>query len=491
MPADWTWLPARLRSERALLAVVLAAALALRLSAAVAGQVITHDGSRFLKMARLIDRAEWGRALEIQPHMPPMYPLLVRLGSLATGNFAAAAAGVAAVFGALAVLPLFFLAKSVANAKVAAVAGLIYAFLPAVAILHGETMSEGLFLFFFLSWMALLWSAEREPHWTRFALLGAAAGAAFLTRVEGIYCVAGTVGWLALRARKNAPILAAGAAGALLVFLVVAWPYLLWVRATTGKWKFTVNPFAEGILERVKSGQFQPKAPEPDSEFKEERAREKYGVLGGALFMVLRESLKVCFYVFLPLALLGIALARRSGMSGWGTTYLLLMMGGYLAPNVVAQITDQPFGYRYVMPSWVFATPFMAVAVLAIFRWLRRVRWIPAVASAALLVVMTVKIVRPRSGDRLPLKQAGLWIREARGPDRTIAAMDRRVEYYAQGDYVAVPQDPDALEAEFVVVYDRQLKHYPPDFESRLSARYREAKRLEQIRIYERLPSQR
>ncbi|MBI2899831.1 MAG: glycosyltransferase family 39 protein [Planctomycetes bacterium] len=491
--ADWTWIPARIRSERAVVAVLLFAALALRVGAGFSGLVIQHDGSRFLKMTRLIDRAEFGRAMEIQPHMPPGYPLMIRLFALLFRDTGTAAVAVAALFGSLALLPLYALAKSIAGERIGAVAALIYAFLPDVFSLHGEVMSEGLFIFLFLSWMWLLWSASREPGWERFVLLGVCGGCAFLVRPEGIYTLLGTVGWLLVTAHRGWLKHAGGIAAFLVVFLVVASPYLLWVHATTGKWRFTVNPFAEGILDRLSGKTKAPQRPaNPDSELKEERAQAKYGRVGGACVMVLREGRKVCFHVFLPVGLLGLVLAWRR-FDRWGYVFLLLLILGYGLPTIVSMLTDQPFSYRYIMPSCLFATPFMAAGTIAILGWLSRVRWLPLVVSASVLIAMTVKGVKPRRADRLPLKQAGLWIREHHGPDRKIAAMDRRVEYYAEGDYYAVPQDLKDLpaEVEFLVAYDRQWKHYPPGFRLDVERRFREEARFGDVTVYSTAPSQR
>lgn len=461
-------IPAWLRTERAILASLFTVALALRVGAGIAGQVMTHDGARFTIMARLLDHAQFGAAMDVWPHMPPMYPLWMHAFGRVFGDYGTAGVAVSALFGALAVLPLFALAKAVANERIAAVATLIYAFLPEVAILGGEVMSEPLFLFFFLSWMWLLWSGSREPHWTKFALAGAAAAAAYLTRPEGIYAVLGTVGWCAISVRRhNALKLAGGAALFLLVFLVASWPYLLWIKSTTGKWGFTANPFASGIVDRLE-GKSVPIAKEQESredpmDFKENRDRAKFRWLGPFVSLS-RETVKVCFYVFLPLGLLGLWRLR-----GWGPSYLILMMVGYGLPTIIGMYADQPFGYRYILPSCVFATPFMAVGAMEVLGRLRRWRWVPAVLAIAMLGIMTVKIVKPRRGDRWDLKEAGLWIR-SQGEDLRIASMDRRVEHYAHAWYVKITPRYEDLpkDVRFVVLYRRQLKGLDPGYLDRM-----------------------
>ena len=78
------------------------------------------------------------------------------------GHLQVAGVAVSVILGGLALIPLTAMARRAWDDRVATIAAILYAFLPAVIDVEIEPMTEGTFMFFFLSAMAVGWSALGE-----------------------------------------------------------------------------------------------------------------------------------------------------------------------------------------------------------------------------------------------------------------------------------------------------------------------------------------
>jgi hypothetical protein len=94
---------------------------------------------------------------------------------------------------------------------------------------------------------------------------------------------------------------------------------------------------------------------------------------------------------------------------------------------------------------------------------------------------MAARDVRLKRADKLPLKAAGIAVRERLGEDRKILAMSRQIEYYARGEYVEflpgatfedVKKLVDAGKVEVVAVDLDDLRNVAPGMREQLDAAY-------------------
>jgi hypothetical protein len=249
---------------------------------------------------------------------------------------------------------------------------------------------------------------------------GLLCGLAYLTRPDAL--LAGLlmpVGLLLVRRWKAALLLGAG-------FLVVAGPYIWWMSADAGRLvvsrkKSRIERFADRDLPGVDP------AAKPV-------ARPS---VGEAAVDTLRTMGEASSWVLLFLAAAGIVPVLRGGRRG---AALLLLALAMMETGVRFKLLHS-FGYlaeRHLVAPMALLLPFAAAGLLLLPR--RKAVWATAAVAAVLLVIA----VRPRRVEKLPLKEAGLYIRSVSGPGARVAQDGLpRVVWYAEGIGVAPDEEAD------------------------------------------------
>src|SRR5882672_3832896 len=130
-------------------------AVAARAIAALLVRVIDSDGARNLQMAALIEQGRFIEALRLPTPTPPLHPYLTALLNVPLHHLLAAGVSVSVILGGLATLPLYAMARRTWDDRVATAAAALYALLPAMVDIHAEPMTEGTFMFFFLTSIAV------------------------------------------------------------------------------------------------------------------------------------------------------------------------------------------------------------------------------------------------------------------------------------------------------------------------------------------------
>ncbi len=455
------------------------AAVAVRAAGALTVAVVAPDGSRYLRMARLMLEGKFGAALDVNP-MHPLFPLLIALGDALIGNPLVAGAAVSAILGGLALIPLYAISRAVWDDRVATVAGMLYVFLPPVAILHGEVMTEGTFHFFFFSSMALAWSALERKSWERAVLAGACTGLAWLARPEGIYLLPLFLLAALFHRHRFTP---AALGLALAAAFLLAYPYLAAVKARTGGWNVSAHPNSQWVMgvltgRRAASG-WDVNVPHAE-EHEDFRYILRFGKVGGPALYILKTLAKDMFYVLVPFALAGFFFFRPEP-GRWGPAlYLLAAAGGYVVPSILSFFAASSFGYRWLLPTAILLLPFADTGIPKAAERVRRPAALPVLLSV-LSLAMLVKVLDSKREEKRGLKDAGLAIRARLGPDRRMAGMSRQVEHYAQGDFLELPGDLAFVRLEKLVeerkievlpFYVRDLRHLEPGFVEKLDRRY-------------------
>jgi 4-amino-4-deoxy-L-arabinose transferase-like glycosyltransferase len=234
-------------TERGRLLLVALGALALRLVLLVArGDYIIYDEAYYLLLARSL-RAGHGYALNGLPHvaLSPLQPVLVAALSLAGIPDLWASRLLAALAGAALIFPVAALARRWSTPGAALPAAVLVATAPALlafvpfgfrqwSLYFG---SEPLFLVLAAT---ALWAAVHAVDtgsWRVWAAFGACAALAYLTRLEGavLGVMTGLAAAVVLAATRRARM-APRALIAVAAAVVVALPYLLYLRSTLGRW---------------------------------------------------------------------------------------------------------------------------------------------------------------------------------------------------------------------------------------------------------------
>ncbi len=459
-----------------------AGAMVLRAAAAATTFVISHDGSRYLRMARLLGEGRFGEALGVYPQNPPLYPLLIAMGDAVTGSDLFAASFFSVVLGGLAVLPLHAMVRAAWGERVADVTALLYLFLPSVATIHGEVMLEGTFMFFFFSSMSLAWSALERKSWEQALLAGACATLAWLARPEGMYLPALLI--LAVLLKPSRFALAAAGLYLATAFLI-AYPYMVFIKTHTGRWALSASPFASDIM-----GLFTGKTSatgyvvtdQSAAEFDEYRHIRDYGRVGGPAIYLARTLAKNLFYVLVPFLLIGFCFLRPPPEGRWGpAVYILAAAAGYFLPAVFAFVAGTPFSHRYILPTCVLLLPVAAIGLFKAGGWTRHEKALP-VFLVILCAAMMFPILKPKRADKTGIKTAGRAILDNLGSDRRILSMPRTPEYYARGEWfgLSAGTTPEQLARQVeedridVIVFSlSERRKFPPGWAEAVEKRYR------------------
>jgi len=226
------------RGELLLVSVPTLAALVLRLMMLTSPGHLTSDGVWYALLGRNLISGNIKDGLST--YWPPLYPLLIGIFSIVTRDAELAGRLVSVIAGALLVIPIYFLARRLYGKPTAFVAALLTVIYPFLLEYSTVVLTESLYtLLFTLAVLGAL-SAFSTGKNHQFFMTGLAIGACYLVRPEAF----GFAGLILLmiaasvllgkranlkRASANAPIFLAG-------FLLLSLPYLLYLRAETGRW---------------------------------------------------------------------------------------------------------------------------------------------------------------------------------------------------------------------------------------------------------------
>ena len=170
-----------------------------------------------------------------QLNFNPLFPLLIAGTSFVTHNYELAGRLVALVMGALLPLPVFGIASRLFSRRVGFIAAGLTLLHPLLVNLSFAVYSEGPYITLFLAAVYLVIVALDHPSIRLWLLVGGAFGLAWLIRAEAsaafaiavLFALTGTEGSRTVRCRR--------AAAAIVVFLALALPEVIFIYRSTGK----------------------------------------------------------------------------------------------------------------------------------------------------------------------------------------------------------------------------------------------------------------
>jgi len=452
------------RVGAAIQVLILLAALAMRLFVAAAAPMIEVDGAYWCERAAAFARGDPARGFHAA--WPPLYPATVALFARALELFGSPAAPatlewaarlVSVAAGTLVLLPLRSLARRLLPEPWATAAVVLAAVHPRLIEYSAAALSESLFTLLLVAGLAAAaatWAPPAvDPPRTRLrdALGGAAFGLAFLVRPEGLPL--GLATWMALAASGRGS--GRGALARLrplfpIAMMLVAVPWLLFLRADTGQWtlgeKGPYNfwrahreaharhwPAPAALPARVnRSPELAPAAVPGEVRPVALLLAEPVAVIGTSarnLATLVASTYPVA--IGWPIAVFAIAGLFVARAGPWWAV---------LAPLAAAPLLVAPFSAdrRLLVPLVPLALPLAAAAFHALARW-RPGRLAPAVAGLLAAGVLTYAFGLPGRMDDAPeLREAGEWLR-GRGDGGVVMARKPQVAFYAGGLIADLP----------------------------------------------------
>jgi hypothetical protein len=236
------------RTDILLIGLLAVLTLGLRAFQLATTEVTARDSISYIHIAWRLEHGDWLKVIPAAPQHPG-YPVAVLAASLPArclvpndlpyamqlaAQLASAAASVVLV------VPLYWLGRDLFSARTAFGAVLLFQSLPCSGRILADGLSEGVFLLFALSALALAACALRSGSVVGFALSGLAGGLAYLTRPEGLLVPAAaglTLLGMQLFPRWRRPWRKLVACGAALTIstLMVGGPFMVLIRGLTNK----------------------------------------------------------------------------------------------------------------------------------------------------------------------------------------------------------------------------------------------------------------
>lgn len=236
---------------RLLLALIGGLTLLIRLWMVSHTYIIAKDGILYVSAAQHFSALELRAGLAL--NYPPLYPLLIASAHILIRDWELAGQMVSALFGSLTMVPLFHLARRLFNTRAALLTCLLLAVHPYFVRISAEVLSDATYIFSLLSSVALSWKCLEEGKSQWGFLAGLSCAAAYLTRPEGIgvlFVVLPWVFFLGILGKRPLPVrrILYFSFSLVLSFLLLASPYLLYLRQEMGMWQLTKKKHIKTIL---------------------------------------------------------------------------------------------------------------------------------------------------------------------------------------------------------------------------------------------------
>ncbi|HEX5708412.1 MAG TPA: glycosyltransferase family 39 protein, partial [Pyrinomonadaceae bacterium] len=420
----------------------------------------------------------------LSAYWPPLYPALTGAASFVFDDIEMAGRFVSVVAGSLLTLAAYRLARQSYGRDAARLSVVLVALHPLLVYYSTVMLTEAVYTLLFTCGVAAGWTAVAKSSARRFLTAGALFGACYLLKPEAagyvLLLAAVALGARAFGERKaSLKSSLSGAAAACAGFLVVALPYLIYLRRETGAWTLSAKLAGHLWQGSRRAGEVVPHAP---------------GLFPDATTAVVQltkalryeyELLNLVFpLAFVVAASLGLFATRWTRARAGREAYLLLFFAATLA------------GYAVTLPNIRFLVPlaplvicWTARGVIEFERWAngtarrlgvaekfrRRGARVLRPAVVALLLVslapLFVYLLRgDKWGDYYGQKRAALWIREregAAGAPPVIMSTAPVAAFYARGRHVALADEELAKmlararreRADYVIINERSVKH--------------------------------
>ena len=425
------------------LTLVLLAALALRLSwlaFVIRGGAIENGAVDGVAIAELLVN---GSGIDAAPadgaRATPFFPALMASGTvLAAGNISMSAAGrlISAIFGALLVVPVFYLARSIYGRPSALIAAWAIALHPLLVTASTTVLalSTYLTLLFAGAWYALV--AMRSERLTAAAIAGVLFALATLTRSEGLVFVAAVLMATVVVAGRSTQNLR-GSAVCLVTCGAVLLPYVLFLLGTGASTSVAESTVAGG---RTLSG-------------------------------MLAAAQAVGSPVLLALAVFGLRRTSSVGVHGGQQLLLALAVTGVLAVGINWGHGQMVVVVLPILLIWAasgvatlsarFASAFVTPRVLT-----SRFR-----SAVSVFLLLGMVVVSSRNVDAIPalaetgpfgrkIRQAGRWLTWVDQGGKRVMDSSPNLALYAGASFVPLPPGDgpaalagiEAADVDFIVV---------------------------------------
>ena len=490
-----------------ILLLLMALALVIRVLMVLTRPLIQFDESAYVSMAQNLAAGlgPLDMSGESATYFSPLLPLFITSFGFILRDHVLSGYAVNVIFGTLTLFPMYLLGKEFAGQRAGLMAAALLAVWPLFVDFSTRIYSETLFVFFLL--MAIVFGRHmlrgcRVPCST---LAGMTLGLAYLANPAAIFYVTAFVLLAVIVAfHKGVWSQMAKAVGIfLLVFMLFALPYILFLHHELGSWTYTgkdvdVNAYTasqnlkyqtlewdQDVMQLVEGGR----------EVKLDRLEDKDDPLtvflkepAGSMKVMVRQAYD--FYTdvlrdviplwLLPLVGLGLFAAGWNRSRALAVGYMLLMMTPALL--ILTVYVHPRFFMAYVplvmvwvaegwlrLEAWGRDTVELSLAPGRRQRWRKLVPWvIGALVLLPLILFSTATVVRQNYA--LEYREAGEWIRADSGGGQRVMNRESMSAFYAgstpvnfpYADYEATTAYARYKDVDYMVISAEAIETYRP-----------------------------
>jgi 4-amino-4-deoxy-L-arabinose transferase-like glycosyltransferase len=409
-------------------------------------EVIHNDGTAYIGHAKRILSGDWSVG---KTH--PFYPGLIALFHFFTPNEEIAGILVSVIFGALIVLPIFYLGKVIFDEKVGVLSALFATVHPFLYTPSGSVLTESTFHFLLATSVLFGWKAFDGGRFRDILLFSLFTCFSYLTRPEGIGFLLIFGAWVLLinPPKKRRPWTKRAVIILLTIFsfLLFSFPYLLQLRKETGRWQISKKV-------SVSIGSSSEEADLPVEMIRVKKEISFSSLLKSPMSVVKKmgigflDSLYKFQQVYTPLLslllILGLILNKGKFFSIKGNLYLLSYFVYFFA-------FIHPFFWvtrRYTSHVVSIALPWAAVGFVEMTSWVRKrfqeekfQRKFPATLLLIILIVLFAqgRVIHPRE-HRVIQREVGFWMRDHLPKGATLMSPLPQEAFYAERPWVRMPR---------------------------------------------------
>jgi 4-amino-4-deoxy-L-arabinose transferase-like glycosyltransferase len=424
-------------------------------------QIITIDGTLYIKMAKLF--AE-GKYAGTSGSYFSLYPFLIFLVQKVIGDWELSGQLISITLGTLTVIPIFLLGRSLYSERIGWLSGLFYVVLPNLLRFDIEVLRDPTYWFFMSFSLWLVWGGIQKNRPLLLGLASISAGLGAITRVDGVI-LWGALGFYAAFRRIAGGSLRRKALNVTLlifVFPLIISPVLFSMKKPSSQIALgEMVSFSAGVIKGHIHAILTPMDPIARIEAKTYESLPQFSKDSLELASRHRFVLAISevIYKFIKSANLLIVLIvlglwkrkkERFESSDW---YLLYAFAALFVVSIFYTRQVYYFSTRHgltlVLPFLFFAGHGLDFIVNILRNRLNRVtsRWsfikkyLPYIIAIVLVVVLLVYGISFKRTEKFIQKEIGLWLQEKGYQGSVIMGPKNllRLAFYADGKFLEMP----------------------------------------------------
>jgi 4-amino-4-deoxy-L-arabinose transferase-like glycosyltransferase len=424
-------------------------------------QIITIDGTLYIKMAKLFSEGQYDG---IPRAYFSLYPLLIFLVQKFVEDWELSGQLISITLGTLSVIPVFLLGRSLYDEKIGWLSAIFYVTLPNFLKFDSQVIRDPTLWFFILLTVWLVWEGNKKDQTIFFGFASMSAGLGAITRVEGFilwvalsfYLVFRKVPGISMKRRTLYLTLF------ILIFPILLSPVLLSLKKNSSQVAFNeMRSFAVTFIRAHAGWILNPEDPiaimgQKAYDSLPQRSQDSLELAGRhrivlAISEVIHKFAKSANLLFI-LILIGVWKRRKEGF-GSSDRYLLYVFAALFCMSVFYCRQIYYFSTRHgltlVLPVLFLAGHGLGFLVETLSNGLHRMasRWISIktylgyTLTVFLLALFLAQALSGKGTEKVIIKEAGIWLKQKGYQGSLIMAPKNflRVAFYADGTFLEMP----------------------------------------------------